>query len=286
MAASSVPCSTATADEYAEELYETVLSARKAGNIVVIGTDIDGTLIATPGTGEMGILPEDVYQALKTLQKDPNLLVVPATGRVLADALTAMRHLPGAVVAFDGGVVRTVDGELLTAEFPDTSRFWDLSSEILASVPGVTHMEKLLPAIGLSFDKRSMKAMAAYEEYLPQFEGLSEACYRNLLVFPHEYADCREIIVQDGRNTKVTGLERVLSALRESRRFHGKFLVFTHGNSSNDIGMLVWANELTEGQEQPGGSVWVGDQSNTAKYCLKNVEIFQQALIKLAGKIS
>jgi hypothetical protein len=61
-------------------------------------------------------LPEDVYQALKTIKSDPNLLVVPATGLILVDALTAMRHLPGAVVAFDGGVVRTVDSELLTAE--------------------------------------------------------------------------------------------------------------------------------------------------------------------------
>jgi trehalose-6-phosphatase len=120
---SSVPCSTSSTDEYAQELYETVLSARKAGSIVVIGTDIDGTLIATPGTGEMGTLPNDVYQALKIVKEDPNLLVVPATGRILADALAAMRHLPGAVVAFDGGVVRTVDGDIITAEFPDTSKF-------------------------------------------------------------------------------------------------------------------------------------------------------------------
>jgi trehalose-6-phosphatase len=119
MAASSVPCSTASGEEYAQELYETVLSARKAGDMVVLGTDIDGTLIATPGTGEMGTLPDDVYEALKIIKKDPNLSVVPATGRILADALTAMRHLPGAVAAFDG-VVRTVDGELLSADFPDT----------------------------------------------------------------------------------------------------------------------------------------------------------------------
>jgi hypothetical protein len=68
-------------------------------------------------------------------------LVVPATGRILADALTAMRHLPGAVAAFDGGVERTVDGEIITAEFPDTSKFWELADEILASVPGVTRAE-------------------------------------------------------------------------------------------------------------------------------------------------
>jgi hydroxymethylpyrimidine pyrophosphatase-like HAD family hydrolase len=285
MAASSVPCSTASADDYAQELLEVVLAARKAGDIVVLGTDIDGTLISTPGTGEMGTLPDEVYHALKTIKEDPNLLVVPATGRVLVDALTAVRHLPGAVVAFDGGVVRTVDGELLTAEFPDTSKFWELSSEILASVSGVSHMQKLLPAIGLSFDKRDKQAMAAYEKNLPIFESLSEACYRNLIIFPHEYADCKEIIVQDGRNTKVTGLKRVLSALREDRNFHGKFLVYTHGNSSNDLGMLVWANELSEGQEQPGGSVWVGDESDTAQFCLESVELFQQALIILAGKL-
>jgi hypothetical protein len=288
MAASSVPCFTASGEEYAQELYETVLLARKAGNIVVLGTDIDGTLIATPGTGEMGTLPDEVYEALKTIKKDPNLLVVPATGRVLVNALTAMHHLPGVVVAFDGGVVRTVDGELLTAEFPDTTRFRELSSEILASVPGVTHMKKLLPAIGLSFDKGDEKAMASYLEYLPVFESLSESCYRSLNVVPHEYADCREIIVQDGRNTKVTGLKRVLSALRRKREFHGKFLVYTDGNSSDDFGMLVWANELSKGQEQPGGSVWVGDYSDTAKYCLvlpvEKVEIFQQALVILAEK--
>jgi hypothetical protein len=51
-----------------------VVAARKAGNIVVLGTDIDGTLIATPGTGEMGTLPDGVYQALKTIKKDPNRL--------------------------------------------------------------------------------------------------------------------------------------------------------------------------------------------------------------------
>jgi hypothetical protein len=116
-------------------------------------------------------------------------------------------------------------------------------------------MKKLMPAIGLSFDKRDQQAMAAYEKYLPQFEQPSEACYRNFSVFPHEYADRKELIVQDGRNTKVTGLRRVLTALREKRSFHGKFLVFTHGNSSNDLGMLVWANELSEEQEQPGDSV-------------------------------
>jgi hypothetical protein len=176
---------------------------------VVLGTDIDGTLIATPGTGEMGTLPDEVYETLKTINKDPNLVVVPATGRILVDALTAMRPLLGAVVAFDGGVFRTVDGKLLTAEFPDTTRFWELSSKILASVPSVTHMQKLLPAIGLSFDKGSKQAMAAYEKYLPQFEQLSEACYKHLLVFPHEYADWKEIIVQVGRNTKVIGLKRV-----------------------------------------------------------------------------
>jgi hypothetical protein len=61
-------------------------------------------------------------------------------------------------------------------------------------------MTKLL--IGLSFDKCDKKAMANYQKYLPQFEQLSEACCKNLLVFPHEYASCKEIIVQDGRNTK------------------------------------------------------------------------------------
>jgi hypothetical protein len=90
--------------------------------------------------------------------------------------------------------------------------------------------------------------------------------------FPHEYADCKEIIVQDGRNTKVTGLQRVLTALREKRGFHSQFLVFTHDNSSNDLGMLVWANELSKGQDHLGGSVWVGDESDTAKYCLEKVE--------------
>jgi hypothetical protein len=48
----------------------------------------------------------------------------------------------------------------------------------------------------------------------------------------------------------------------------------------------VWANELSEGQEQPGGSVWVGDDSDTAKYCLDRVEIFQQALEILARKLA
>jgi hypothetical protein len=230
-------------------------------------------------------LPEDVYQALKTIKSDPNLLVVPATGLLLLDALTAMRHLPGAVVAFDGGVVRTVDGELLTAEFPDTTRFWRLTSEILASVPAVTHTKKLLPAIGLSFDKGNRQAMATFEECLPKFQSLAEACNLNLAVFPHEYDDCKEIIIQDGRNTKVTCLKRVLSALRDKRDFHGKFIVYTHGNSSNDIGMLVWANELLETQELQGGSVWVGEDSETAKYCLESVELFQKALIILAGKL-
>jgi hypothetical protein len=83
----------------------------------------------------------------------------------------------------------------------------------------------------------------------------------------------------------VTELKRVLCALREDRNFHGKFVVFTHGNSSNDLGMLVWANELSEGQEQPGGSVWVGDDSDTAQYCLDRVEVFQEALVILAGKL-
>jgi hypothetical protein len=110
-AGSSVPCSTASGKEYAQELYEAVLAARKAGKIVVLGTDIDGTLISTPGTGEMGTLPDDVYQALKIIKKDPNLLVVPATGRILADALTAVRHLPGAVV---GGI--SLDAKKLMQE--------------------------------------------------------------------------------------------------------------------------------------------------------------------------
>jgi hypothetical protein len=52
------------------------------------------------------------------------------------------------------------------------------------------------------------------------------------------------------------------------REFHGKFIVHMHGNSSNDIGMLVWANELLETQELQGDSVWVGEDSITAKYCL------------------
>jgi hypothetical protein len=77
MAASSVPCSTASGEDYAQELFEAMVAARKAGNIVVIGTDIDGTLIETPGTGDMGILPDDVYEALKIIKTDPNLLVVP-----------------------------------------------------------------------------------------------------------------------------------------------------------------------------------------------------------------
>jgi hypothetical protein len=144
-------------------------------------------------------------------------------------------------------------------------------------------MAKLTPALGLSFDKGSKEAMAAYDKYLPKFEKLSEACYRNLVVFLHEYVDCREIIVQDGQNTKVTGLKRVLSALRERKNFHGKFLVFTHGNSSNDLGMLVWATEIMEAQELQGGSVWVGEDSDTAKYYIENVGLFQDALITLAS---
>jgi hypothetical protein len=51
----------------------------------------DQALIATPGTGEMGMLPDELYDALKVLKKDPNFLFVPATGPILADALTAMR---------------------------------------------------------------------------------------------------------------------------------------------------------------------------------------------------
>jgi hypothetical protein len=84
---------------------------------------------------------------------------------------------------------------------------------------------------------------------------------------PHEYDDCKEIIIQDGRNTKVTGLKRVLPALRDKRDFHGKFIVYTHGNSSNDIGMLVWANELWETQELQGiasGLVKIGKLQSTA----------------------
>jgi hypothetical protein len=105
------------------------------------------------------------------------------------------------------------------------------------------------------------------------------------VVFPHEYDDCKEIIVQDGRNMKATGLKRVLSALREKRDLHGRFNVLTHGNSSNDLGMLVWANDLVETQELQGGSVWVGGDSDTANYCLESVVVFQQALIILAGKL-
>jgi hypothetical protein len=56
-------------------------------------------------------------------------------------------------------------------------------------------------------------------------------------------------------------LKRVLSVVREKRDFHGRFLVYTHGSSSNDIGILVCANELVESQELPGGSVWVGSDS-------------------------
>jgi hypothetical protein len=275
MAASSEPCAVISPEEYAQELFEAV----------VVGSDIDGTLIARPGTGEMGALPDELYDALKQLKKDPNFLFVRATGRILADALTAMRHLPGAAVAFDGGVVRTVDGEIITAEFPDTTSFWELSNKVLRSVSGVSHMRRLTPAIGLSFDKSDKQAMAAYEKYLPEFEKLSEACYRNLVVFPHEYEDCREIIVQVGRNTKVTGLKRVLRALRDMRDFNGKFIVFTHDNSANDLGMLVWANDLVETQELQGGSVWVGNNSDTAKYCLESVALFQKALIILAGKL-
>jgi hypothetical protein len=87
-----------------------------------------------------------------------------------------MRHLPGAVVAVDGGVVRPVDGEIITAEFPDATSFWELSNKILRFVSGVSHMRKLTPAIGLSFDKSDEQAMAAYEKYLPEYEKLSEAC--------------------------------------------------------------------------------------------------------------
>jgi hypothetical protein len=101
--------------------------------------------------------------------------------------------------------------------------------------------------------------------------------------------NCKEIIVQDGHNTKMTGLKWVLSALRQKRDFHGKFIVFTHGNSSNDLGMLVWANGLVEAEELPGGSVWVGDDIDsiidTSKYCLESVEVFQLALVILAGKL-
>jgi hydroxymethylpyrimidine pyrophosphatase-like HAD family hydrolase len=102
---------------------------------------------------------------LKVLKQIPNISFVPATGRVLADVLTAMRHLPGAVVAFDGGVVRTVDGEIITAEFPDTSKVWELANELLGSVSGVRHMSKLTPALGLSFEEGSKEAMVAYVKY-------------------------------------------------------------------------------------------------------------------------
>jgi hypothetical protein len=34
-----------------------------------------------------------------------------------------------------------------------------------------------------------------------------------------------------------------------------------------------------------GHSVWVGEDRETAKYCLESVELFQKALIILAGKL-
>jgi trehalose-6-phosphatase len=73
-AASSEPCGVISPDEYAQELLEAVVAARKAGDIVVLGSDIDGTLIETPGTGEMGTLPDELYEALKRLKQDPNFL--------------------------------------------------------------------------------------------------------------------------------------------------------------------------------------------------------------------
>ena len=191
------------------------------------------------------------------------------------------------MVAFDGGVYRGKDGKVVELPFPNVREFQALADKVVREVPGVTLMEELLPAIGLKFPKASDACMAAFDEYLPQFKQLSVDGGSKLQIFDHDYPKHLEIIVQ--AFNKVDGIQKVIDGLGMS-----PFCVYAQGNSTNDIAMLKWANELAEqqvaglgkGEEAfGGGSVWVGpgeDGDKVAKYCMPTVEILQEAFVILA----
>jgi hypothetical protein len=60
-------------------------------------------------------------------------------------------------------------------------------------------------------------------------------------------------------------------------------LLFAHGNSSNDVPMILLANTMKDKQDQRlGGSLWVGEYNQIAGNSLARVSVLQQGIIQLA----
>lgn len=274
-----------SAEGYAAS-FEPALKLVKADNSVAILKvfDIDDTLNKSSGTGSRGQLPADVLDGLKALQAQDNIFVMAATGRTPEDAQKAFGDFEVPLVARDGSWVRFPDGEVVEFPFPPVPEFESLAGHIVERKDiSASQLTELLPAIGLSFPLTDT-GLAAFNYYVPVFQRAAEQRNGELVVYTHYYpSKCKEIILQNGLHTKATGILKMVSWLRESYGFK-QVLVFAHGNSSNDLGMIKLANQMRAVQGL-GGSFWVGGDSKIAMGSFEKVEDLQQGIIALASRV-
>lgn len=97
-------------------------------------------------------------------------------------------------------------------------------------------------------------------------------------MYDHKYDTTVEIIIQNGLHTKAIGTTKVIDHLVSILNF-SNVILFTLGNSSNDIGMLKLANKYKPKVPKGyGSSYWIGCISKVSLNSLKNVGELQRGL--------
>jgi hydroxymethylpyrimidine pyrophosphatase-like HAD family hydrolase len=279
-----------TPQDYFAQIKEILRYAQTHPKVAVLMVfDIDDTLKSSTGTGGITKAPRGLVDALIKLSGLlKNVFVMVATGRNPRDADEVFRGALFPTIAKDGSWIRFVNGQIKEFKFPKAEQFIALSQSILTK--RATDLVESIPlgdAFGLSYPKAT--AGGAYGRDLAQFTEL-EANQpkdgngrRDIVIYTHEYQTALEIIVQNGKHTKATGVEKIMAEIMA--RGFTQTVVVAHGNSSNDIPMLDLANRQRDftSSIKAGYSFWIGQGSTTAKMRMAFVENLQEGLILSAN---
>lgn len=235
----------ATAIDYAKTHRDTA---------VLMAFDIDDTIKRSSGTGGITKAPQAVIDALSLIHgANSSVFVLLATGRNPQDADAAFPRLQLPLIAKDGSWIHfpAVAGQHdapVRYSFPECEAFKAKALDILENYKHVSELA-LGDAIGLRYDRT--QSGSEYGRHLAFFKNLASK-RTDIPIDDHTYDNTIKIIIQNGKHSKATGIEKVIPHLKSNFGFK-KVVLFTHGNSSNDINMLKLANSLkTKAHNQLG----------------------------------
>jgi trehalose-6-phosphatase len=239
--------------------------------------DIDDTLKRSAATGAANVVPSGVVSALAEINGAHNrIFTAVATGRNPEDADRVFPGIQLATIAKDGGWIRDFRGVVKKYKMPPIPEFLSLGEEVLKKrEPSGVFRINLGDAFGLSYPKGSHDR--EYAKDLAKFRDLEHARRGAVVIYEHTYATTREIIVQNGLDTKGTGVSKLRQALMKMG--FRQVIVLTFGNSDNDESMHMYANS------HGGLSFRISPGRTCARHLIVNLVELQGGLMLLANNV-